>query len=100
MPMMLLSGQLIGRLAYINWRGLIGPSGILLHPMMENLIAEKVNDRWEICVSLTEGQFQQYLQRALAKLKDHNNYQAGAASPVNADSQLDVFQHLSCTTPP
>ncbi|KAL7244935.1 hypothetical protein ACSBR2_000303 [Camellia fascicularis] len=97
---------------------LIGPSGILLHPMVENLIAEKVNYRWEICVSLTEGQFQQvsfvnsiatikggthvdyvtnqitnyYLQRALAKLKDHNNYQVGAASPVNADSQLEEIQ--------
>ncbi|KAL7265707.1 hypothetical protein ACSBR1_003484 [Camellia fascicularis] len=33
-----------------------------------------------------------YLQRALAKLKDHNTYQAGAASPVNADSQLEEIQ--------
>ncbi|CAL5418080.1 unnamed protein product [Camellia sinensis] len=32
-------------------------------------------------------------RRALAKLKDHNNYQAGAASsPVNADSQLEEIQ--------
>ncbi|KAI7987323.1 hypothetical protein LOK49_LG13G02805 [Camellia lanceoleosa] len=37
MPMMLLSGQLVSILDYINWRGLIGPSGILLHPMVENL---------------------------------------------------------------
>ncbi|XP_028056206.1 agamous-like MADS-box protein AGL104 isoform X1 [Camellia sinensis] len=35
---------------------------------------------------------QEYLQRALAKLKDHNNYQAGAVSPVNADSQLEEIQ--------
>ncbi|KAL7168744.1 hypothetical protein ACSBR2_033894 [Camellia fascicularis] len=35
---------------------------------------------------------ERYLQRALAKLKDHNNYQAGAASQVNADSQLEEIQ--------
>ncbi|KAL7205126.1 hypothetical protein ACSBR2_018113 [Camellia fascicularis] len=31
---------------------------------------------------------QEYLQRALAKLKDHNNYQAGAASPARWDMAM------------
>ncbi|CAL5367065.1 unnamed protein product [Camellia sinensis] len=50
-------------------------------------IAEKVNDRWEICVSLTEGQFQQassnWIPDKMVKLWDLSNNQPSCVASNN-----------------
>ncbi|CAL5330796.1 unnamed protein product [Camellia sinensis] len=54
-----LNGQRIPVKSFLDYVNLYLQSASKARPDALPRIAEKVNDRWEICVSLTEGQFQQ-----------------------------------------
>ncbi|CAL5339916.1 unnamed protein product [Camellia sinensis] len=93
-----LNGQRIPVKSFLDNVNLYIQSASKARPDALPRIAEKVNDTWEICVSLTEGQFQQassnWIPDKMVKLWDLSNNQPSCVASNNAGSDGPVINCL------